>query len=161
MHFLDGGANLAPAFGRAQAKVQNPRVAIKVARHALDENKWRELVSVRHLNPEANFCVKGSAVLCTLWTVGQTWYLEAVGPPQAKVQNPRVAIKVARQAFDGNKWRELVSVRHLNPGENLCVKRSAVLCTLWTVGQTWYPATGQGPKSEGRHKSCTASFRWK
>ena len=67
VHFCDGGANLVylAAVDRPQAKVQSSRVTIKVARHAFDGNKWRELVSVRHLNPGANLCVKGVVVLWT------------------------------------------------------------------------------------------------
>ena len=66
MDFFVSGANLVPgALGKPQAKVQNLMAIIKFGRHTFEGNDRRRYVSVRHLNPGANLCVKGLAVLWT------------------------------------------------------------------------------------------------
>ena len=62
MDFFVSGANLA-ALGPATGQGPQSMAVIKLARHTFDENERDVYVSVRHLNPGSNLCVKGFVVL--------------------------------------------------------------------------------------------------
>ena len=134
-----------PAWGRPEARAQNPKAAQKLPKSPFETaNRWIQF-SVRRLNPAAKFCVIGLDKILALQCVGLTCYLGQPGAgrrPEAKI--PRPPKKVAKSPVDIANWWAQISVRGLNPAAELCVIGSDKIRTLQRVGLTC-TLTGLGP----------------